>query len=135
MATKLVKGKDVIIYQVDGTDKPVICAKSCTITKSWEVLETTNRTSGRGREFRNRRYEWDFSLNGIVSLDLDGTKKGIFDFFDGAEKDIKAVFTDGTNTKTLTGTVIPPNISLTGDVAAFSSYSLTLKGTGDLTIA
>lgn len=136
MSNKLVRGKDVLVYWAGDTiDKPIICSRSCTFTKTFEVKETTHYTS-LAKEFRTGMYEWDISIDGIVTVDVLGADDAtIFDFLDGQAKDIKVVFTDGAGTdKTATGTVIPPSVSITADVADFAGYSLQLKGTGELTI-
>lgn len=135
----LVHGKNVhlAIIEAGPLNCPIICATSCSIERTYDVIPVTTVSSGLGREFKTGRYEWNISLKGVTTTDAIGTNdKIIFDLLlEGGTKDIEMTFTDGTTAKTLSGTVIFPGLTIDGDVADFSTYTLELKGTGNLGLA
>lgn len=136
MSSKLVRGKDVILFVVESaTDYPIICAKSCSATRTFAEIEITSWASDE-TEWNLGMSTTEITLDGIVTVQpINAGDKTVFDFFAGGTHDIKMVFTDLSGaTKTLTCAAVVPTVSLTGDVAAFASFSLRMKASGTVTI-
>lgn len=133
----IVHGKDVNVFETDGVDDfPIICAKKCSISRVYDVKETTHYAS-MAKEFRTGMYQWSISLEGYTTVEqINAGDKIVFDYLlYGGLKTIKMTFTSNGVTKTLTGDVIFPDVSIEGDVADSSGYSMTLQGTGTLTLS
>ena len=115
----------------------IICAKSCTITKEWEMIPATTVSSGLAREFKKRRYSWTMSVEGISTTDtILGTDYTVFDLMDEADAvELQMTFTDqNALPRVLTGFANIVSVDASGDVSDFSSYTIEFQGTGVLYI-
>ena len=141
MSDSLIHGKDVLVrlgrLEVGVWNYyPVICSKSCTISRTSEVIETTSYAST-AKEFTEGMYEWGVSLDGNISIEAINT--GDFTPLSlllppGVQKLNVRFKAQNGNYRDMYGDVIVPNVSYSGDVADWSAFSMELKGTGPLSI-
>lgn len=138
MSSKIVHGKNVDVYEWSDPDEYIIiCAKSCTFTRTFDVIETTHYSS-QAKEFTTGMYEWEISLDGYVTIEqINSGDKVIRDYLVyGGKQTIRVRFTDNeSNEMILQGDAIFPGLSITADVADNTTFSMTLKGTGPLTVS
>lgn len=138
MSSKIVQGKHVDVYEWSDPDEYlIICAKSCTLRRSFEKIETTHWSSD-AREFTTGMYDWGITLEGLVTIQqINPTDKTAFDYLTyGGSKTIRMRFTDDDgNQKIIEGAVIFPDMTITGDVSSASAYTMELQGSGTLTVS
>lgn len=141
----ILKGSDLILFTVEGATKTVLAqATSCDIEISNEPLEVTSKSSGDFKEFVNGRIEWSISTGGLVDFtETNGMIKLNSALFSGADVNVVVgVATKGTDSKPTgldatkqyyEGTVKVASLSInTGNAGELSTYSASLKGTGQL---
>ena len=118
----IIKGNNLIL-SIGGT--AVGAAKKCDISISCDVIETASPVSGNAREFVASKSEWSASVSGsLTSLtnmkELVGTTAAItFGTRDGLDQ--------------VTGNAIITSAKLTGTRGSLCQYTLSLKGSGELT--
>ena len=63
----VILGKNVYIYDSTVQGAAIVAAaKSCTISKSVDIIEKASPTQGSAKEFTTGRYEWEVSINHLV---------------------------------------------------------------------
>lgn len=63
----VILGKNVYIYDSTVQGAAIVAAaKSCTISKSVDIIEKASTTQGSAKEFTTGRYEWEVSINHLV---------------------------------------------------------------------
>jgi predicted secreted protein len=122
----VVLGRNVRIYQgTTGTSPIVAAAKSCTITKSGEVIEKSSSTQASAKEYLPGRSEWSVIINHLVVSEAP---------FDGIVKVLETytlrINVEGTEMK---GTAICTEASISAPIDAIANGSVKFKGTGELT--
>jgi hypothetical protein len=132
-------GTGVVVEMLDDVEYyEVLCGLDCTFTRTPEIIETTNPTSGRSRAFMIRREEWDISVSGLTKIAND-TSLTFFYMLQTSirwlEKTIRVTFTDadGANVQ-ISGTVLIGAESISGPATDFAQCSIEFKGIGPFTI-
>jgi len=133
----IVKGKDVLFTINDGgTQKPIACARTASITTSADVGETTTLSTGKWKTFKGLKLSFTLSAAGLVSFDMNYSlavlrqKQALllpltFEFFGAA----------GADSEKYSGSLLITNISTSSTYNANFEYNLDGQGTGELTIA
>lgn len=119
-----VLGKNLIIANASGTAL-IAAAKSCTIRKEQELIETASPTSGTEKTFVGGRTEWSISLSCLTvaaGTDLDRV---------GSSPVTVKVMENGTEIKT--GTAIFAVCEIAATIGNITKGAFTLQGTGPLT--
>ena len=124
MAVEL--GRNIFIYSgTSGTTALIAGAKSCTISKSCEVIEKASATSATAREFVAGRTEWEISISHLIvtASPYDGILKvgGTYPL---------SVVVGGVRK---TGTAICVQADISGAVGGLGQGQAKFKGTGELT--
>ena len=116
-----------IIVVMDGV--AIAAAKSCTITKRVEAIETGNSADGRAKSYIPGLREWSVSVRALVT--------SMPDFFANpgqtvrlsiAVRDNNGVYT----TDRVTGTAIIESAKITGTVGNLATAEVKFLGTGAL---
>jgi Phage major tail protein 2. len=132
-----VRGKDVMFTIPDaGTDKPVACARSASLTTTADIGETSTLGTGIWKTFKGLKLSFTLSAAGLVSFDINYSLAVL------RQKQITLQplqFTflgtdDGGNSEKYTGSFIITSISTPTTYNANFEYSLDGQGTGALTI-
>lgn len=119
-------GKNVFIYSgTSGETALIAFAKSCTVSKSCELIEKASSTSATAREYVAGRTDWEITITHLVSATApyDGLLKV------GSSYSLSVVI--GNTRKT--GTAICTKAVITGAVGNLANGQVTFKGTGELT--
>jgi predicted secreted protein len=103
----------------------ISAAKSCTIRKNADTIETASSTSGTARTFVAGRTSWTVELNHLVTY--DDNKGGIPQVGNQYSLAIKV----GTTT-VLSGTAICTEATITATKGSLSQGSIKFQGTGAL---
>lgn len=132
-------GNEVIVeILIDDNYEPVLCGTDCVFTRSPEIIETTNPTSGLFKEWMIRREEWDISVSGLTKI----ANNAALTFFYMLQTSIRRLrqtaritFTDidGADIQ-ISGNVLIGQESIIGSSIDFAQCTIELKGTGPFTI-
>jgi predicted secreted protein len=135
----VVRGKDVAFYIYDsGVWKLYACGRSCTITLSTSVIETSVTGTGTFATFIGQKHSWTASIEGVVNLD-EGSQLTLSDLraLQIALTELyiryERVDADG-NGYTDEGYAIITSSSDSGEENNVATFSIELQGTGALTI-
>jgi predicted secreted protein len=133
----VVRGKDVAFYIYDsGAFKLYACGRSCTITLSTSVIETSVTGTGTFATFIGQKHSWTASIEGVVNLD-EGNQLTLSDLralqIALTELYIRYERVDG-NGYTDEGYAIITSSSDSGEENNVATFSIELQGTGALTI-
>lgn len=132
-------GNNVIVEMLVGDNyEPILCGIDCVFTRTPEIIETTNPTSGIFKDFMVRREEWDISVSGLTKV----ANNAALTFFYMLQTSIRRVrqavritFTDADGADIqISGNVIIGQESITGPSTDFSQCTIELKGTGPFAI-
>ena len=121
----VVLGKNIFIYAgISGTSPIIAAAKSCTVSRKCELIETASATQGTAKEYIAGREEWDVSLDHIVTTGAP---------FDGLLK-VRGEYTLSIVIAGVrkTGTAICQQADLRGAVGSIATGSIKFKGSGTL---
>lgn len=119
----VIHGKYVKIYA--GGNLVISAAKSCTIRKNADTIETASTTSGTARTFVAGRTNWTIELNHLVTYDEN--TGGIPKVGSQYTLSVKV----GT-TSVLTGSAICVEATITATKGSISQGSIKFQGTGEL---
>lgn len=135
-------GKNIIlkISSVSGSSiSPIVigCARSCTLDISTEMLESSNTEAGFWASFVAAKNSFTVSSDNIAYY--DAAKFDTEDLLD-AQINRKLLgfqfsITDGTTTKTVSGSAYITSSSITGADNEIGTFSVQLQGTGALTVS
>jgi|TARA_R100000084_G_C4601734_1_gene123585 TP901-1 family phage major tail protein len=147
MAVKTISGSDLLVA-IDQSDSPVNHnsvvlvggSTSCVVNITQEAIDTTNKDSGGRKEFINGVSSWTIDVDSFYT---DGTSDGetvrfgtLYDALDGGYK-IAVKFYTGTANQTgvqkYQGWGYITDISTTGSVGEWATYSVSIQGTGTFT--
>ena len=132
-----VKGENVVFYAKLGTSYyPFACAKEVTITQTTDKIELAPYTTGKWRSFIYGRTSGTISGSGIVKIDAGTGKYSIFDLLNFQTDHIivltRYTLTDPQNNqKTYDVPCLIDEVTLSGTVGQFATYSFTLTMSGD----
>lgn len=117
----VIHGKDIKIYSNGGT--LIACAKSCSIHKDCETIETasTNQTD---KTFITGRSSWSIALSYLVASGLQGIPMV------GSSYSISVMV---SGSQAATGTAICTECRIDATMGNLSQGSIKLQGTGPLT--
>ena len=116
-----------IIVLMDGV--AIAAAKSCTITKKVEAIETANSASGRAKSYIPGLREWSVSVRALVT--------SMPDFFVNPGQSVRLSIAVRDNygeytTDRVTGTAIIESAKITGTVGNLATAEVKFLGTGEL---
>lgn len=122
----VVLGKDILIYVGNsGTTPAIASAKSCSISRSCDLIEKASSTQQTSKEYEAGRDEWEVSLDHLVTSGAP---------FDGLLK------VRGTYTLSIVisgvrkvGTAICQQADVRGAKGSLGIGSVRFKGSGPLT--
>jgi predicted secreted protein len=135
----LVKGENVLLFIYDGgLWKPMSCGKACSITTNAEDIETSILGSGNWRTYEYVALSWTAQLEGLVVLQEVNTMclpdLRVFQF---SRQKVLLRYQrtdDSGNVYTDEGLAIITSITDNGDLEGAATFSMTLKGTGPITM-
>ena len=132
----IVTGEGVILKFNDGDSLvPFGCARSITFNMTADTIGKSTIGSGNWKEYEVVVKGWDFTVEGIVYLDMAGvvTAPTVYDFWDAMiPVTIEFLVTDGTTEVQYSGEALITNVSTNGNVNNNSSLNITGLGTGEL---
>jgi predicted secreted protein len=136
----LVRGENVLLYIYDGgLWKPTSCGKSCSITTNAEEIETSYVNSGNWRTYEYVALSWTAQLEGLVMLQMTNTMclPDLRAYQFGRQKVLFRYqrTDDSGNVYTDEGLAIITTITDNGDLEGVATFSMTLKGTGPITMS
>ena len=116
-----------IIVLVDGV--AIAAAKSCTITKRVEAIETANSVDGRAKSYIPGLREWSVSVRALVT--------SMPDFFANPGQSVRLSIAVRDNygeytADRVTGTAIIESAKITGTVGNLATAEVKFLGTGEL---
>lgn len=120
----IIHGRDIKILNSSSTAL-IACAKSCTIRRHSDSIETASDSDNTSKHYVAGRKEWSIDLQYFVSTD------GVT-LEEGTTYNIQVKI--GT-TSTWTGTVLCTDCEVTGTIGNLSQGSIKLLGNGPLTTA
>lgn len=134
-----VNGKNVVfrVYdEVTSSWRVYACARSCSLTVSTALVETSVTGSGQWASYKPQKHGWTGSVEGVVNLDDDNG----LTLYDLRQKQIgmeeiqiqyERTDTDG-NIYLDNGKCYISSSADTGSVDTVATFSLELQGTGEL---
>lgn len=132
-----VKGENVVFYAKLGENYyPFACAKEVTITQSTDKIELAPYTTGKFRSWIYGRTTGTITGSGIIKVDAGANKYSIFDLIDYQTQHqiilTRYTITDPqSNVETFDVPCLIDEITFTGTVGQFATYSFALTITGD----
>ncbi len=135
----LVKGDSVVLYAYDsGQWKPFVCARDCSYEVTTDVIETSQSGSGNYASYLPTKHNIQISMSGVVGL-VESNSLTIADLRlkQYAKNPLLVRFqrTDesaNVYTEEITAYIIQS--SDTGSFQDIATFSITLKGSGAVTI-
>jgi TP901-1 family phage major tail protein len=136
MAAEVVKGIDLAL-SVGGV--MVGCARSSSISMSTEMLNAACKEVGAWSASLPGQKSWEISTDGVLVVDVpeDAAQYRGFDFVKAwlAGTKLAVKFgTDKTGHQVFNGDVYISNVEMTGEYEGEATYSVSLTGTGPLTL-
>lgn len=117
----IIHGKDIKILNSGGTAL-IACAKSCTIRRHSDAIETADATDQTSKHYIAGRKEWSIDLQYFVSTDGVSLEDGII-------YNIQVVIGSGV---TWAGQALCTDCDITGTMGNLSQGSIKLLGSGPL---
>ncbi len=145
---KLVYGGDLMLFVGTGTTKnPLAFSQSAKLSVSMKTREISSKDSGQWTEKASGKYDWNCSTDGLLSFDVTGATSSIdmvYELFLAGE-DVSIVFASKTGTtplwtvdstkKSFTGTALITSLDINSGDGDNATYSISLEGTGQLTLS
>jgi predicted secreted protein len=104
---------------------------SCSLEVSADQVDVTNKSSNRKKEYMYGFNGYTISCDGLITLnDYD-----YFDMLTDQKNGTVITVTFTVDTKVITGTCNIESVSVEGPVEGVATYSVSLQGTGDYTLA
>lgn len=143
--SSVINGTNIVLYYFNpstSTGVPFGAATSCSLSMSNDQVEITTSESDGFRQYKTGQTEWDVTCDGFIALSENYNyaylsqlmlNKGTITIKFSIDND------NGSGSGLLgytiyTGQANITNISLTGPVEGASTYSVTLRGSGGLSI-
>jgi predicted secreted protein len=104
---------------------------SCTLEVSSDQVDVTNKSSNRKKEYMYGFNGYTISCDGLITLD----DYDYFDILTDQKNGTTITVTFTVDTKVITGTCNIESVSVEGPVDGVATYSVSLQGTGDYTLA
>lgn len=133
----IVKGEGVILKFNDGEQLvPFGCARSITFNMTTDTIGKSTIGSGNWKEYEAVAKGWDFTVEGIVYLEVDDvlTAPTAYDLWDAMQPvNIEFLVVDDLgNEVQYSGDVLITGVSTNGNVNNVSSLNITGQGTGEI---
>ena len=104
---------------------------SCSLEVNSDQVDVTNKSSNRKKEYMYGFNGYTISCDGLITLnDYD-----YFDMLTDQKNGTVITVTFTVDTKVITGTCNIESVSVEGPVEGVATYSVSLQGTGDYTLA
>lgn len=123
-----INGTNVILRK-SGT--VFAASTSCTLEVSSDQVDVTNKSSNRKKEFIYGFNGWTVSCDGLITLD----DYDYFDMLTDQKNNTQISVTFTVDGKVISGTCNIESVSVDGPVEGVATYSVSLQGTGDYTLA
>jgi len=123
-----INGTDVILAK-SGT--VFAASTSCSLEVSSDQVDITNKSSNRKKEYMYGFNGYTISCDGLITLD----DYDYFDMLTDQKNGTTITVTFTVDTKVITGTCNIESVSVEGPVEGVATYSVSLQGTGDYTLA
>lgn len=146
--TKIVYGGDMMIFTMSGaTGTPLAFSTSANLNINTDSLEISSKDSGYNKDFQAGKLSWDVSTDGLLNFEPSGSTQGIETLYakQVAREYISIAFAHKTGTtpdwtvdtskKRFTGQGIITSLTLNASDNTQGTYSITIQGTGALTLA
>lgn len=104
---------------------------SCSLEVSADQVDVTNKSSNRKKEYMYGFNGYTISCDGLITLD----DYDYFDMLTDQKNGTTITVTFTVDTKVITGTCNIESVSVEGPVEGVATYSVSLQGTGDYTLA
>jgi predicted secreted protein len=104
---------------------------SCSLEVSADQVDVTNKSSNRKKEYMYGFNGYTISCDGLITLD----DYDYFDMLTDQKNGTVITVTFTVDTKVITGTCNIESVSVEGPVEGVATYSVSLQGTGDYTLA
>jgi predicted secreted protein len=104
---------------------------SCSLEVSSDQVDITNKSSGFRKEYVYGFKSFTISCDGLITLD----NYDYFDMLTDQENNTQISVTFTIGTKIFSGTCNIESVSVDGPVEGVATYSVSLQGTGDYTLA
>jgi predicted secreted protein len=119
--------------------KTIGCAYSGSIELENELIGKTDRNAGLFRKKRVRMTDCRVTVQGIMTLNNDADKLSVMHYAQEAirrtEQYIRCLFTDEAGVdRYIAGLFLVRLINLTGEIAGFGEFDMSLEGTGGIVI-
>ena len=146
MAVKTTSGSNIVlsIDAAGGSSHAIIAgATSCTFNYNQETIDSSSKDSGGRKEFINGATSWTMDCEAFYNV-IDAGGSATTNSADALMAALKAgtkiscEWKDGsgqTGAKTYTGDGYITSVSKGASVGEFATYSISIQGTGELTVA
>ena len=108
---------------------------NCSIEKSMDTREVTNKQSGGNAEFRESKKSWSGSGEFVFAPDATYTYEDLYALWNARTMITARWSTEVSGDKFYTGSAYITGLSMTAPVEDNMSYSVSLQGTGAITEA
>lgn len=133
-----IQGKDVVVSMlIEDNYYPIFCGTDMTFSLVQDVVLASSASTGSFRRKRLRQLsEWTVTVNGVSKIDNTDGQISFFYLLQqavrGQEQTIQVYFTDDDgNEQAITGSIIIPDLNITGPYDSFSDASVTMVGSGE----
>lgn len=136
MSTRAIQGKNVnVSLQIEGVMLPWVCATNCSVDFTTELIRRTSVGSGNHAKYKPRMMDATAELTGITHILPLENRWTVFDVVKEAVRmqgaNIQIDFEDGDgNTKSITGYVLFPSISISAGADGFSEDTIQMQFSG-----
>jgi len=140
---RIVYGGNLMIFIAS---QPIAFSTSASLSISAEVREASSKDSANWKDKSAGRFEWSCSTDGLYNMSTSGTTQSINDlyaYFTGGTA-VTVSFASKTGTtpswtvdssvKYFTGSAVITSFEFTGADGETSTYSISLEGSGELTL-
>jgi hypothetical protein len=135
-----IQGRNCLFQMLIGdTYTDVVCAKTFSLNRAYELKETTTVGSGYDKEFRPRKKSYTITFNGVVQVASVGDKPTIKTMFDSAEGFLPIgyrllYYDNSNNVMVIKGTVYVSNAVFDANPINLLNGTTELQGTGPIEV-
>ena len=141
--SKIVYGGSLMVFL--GTE-PLAFSTSASLSMTMDTREISSKDSGTHKEFKGTKFGWDASTDGLMAYKLAGDTNGLdtlYDLYTSGEtigfafavaSGTTPSYVKDTTVGNFTGNVLITSMSLTSPDLDNATYSISMLGTGDLTL-
>lgn len=136
-----IQGRNCIFQmKIDDDYQDVLCAKTFSLNRTYELKETTTKQSGFDKEFRPRRKSYTISFNGVVQTVADANKPTIKTLFDNGEDFLpipyRIIYEDNSgNVMVITGQVYLTSAVFSANPINLLDGTIEMQGNGPIEIS